>query len=164
MWLEDQYRTLPEREHLFETDVVPVCSPKLIETGPKLRRPQDLFHHTLCYVDCKVDGMAWPNWRTWMAAAGIDDFDDSRCVAFCDSNHVVQAVLEGGAVGLVEPAMIATDLSQGRLVRLFDIGVGMAQEYAYHLVYPERSSEDPRVLAFRDWMLKETGRERQYSR
>src|SRR5690606_10157877 len=149
-------RTLTDR--LFDTIVVPVCSPKLIETGTRLEEPRDLFHHTLCYVDCKTDGMVWPNWRMWMTAAGIDDFDDSRCVAFSDSSHVVQAVAEGGAVGLVELAMIANDLSQGRLVRPFDIGVSVGEDYAYHLVYPESSSQDPRILAFREWMLKETGR------
>lgn len=144
-------------ERLFETTIVPICSPKLLETGPRLEEPRDLFHHTLCYVDCKVDGMVWPNWSMWMAAAGIEDFDDSRCVAFSDSSHVVQAVIDGGTVGLAELAMITNDLSQGRLVRLFDIGVSVAQEYAYHLVYPENSSQDPHVLAFREWMLNETG-------
>ena len=146
-------------ERLFDTVVVPVCSPKLIETGPRLEKPRDLFHHTLCYVDWKTDGMVWPNWRMWMAAAGIDDFDDSRCVGFSDSSYVVQAVVEGGAVGLADLDMIANDLSQGRLVRLFDIGVSVAQEYAYHLVYPESSSQDPRVLAFREWMLNEITRD-----
>ncbi len=70
---------------------------------------------------------------------------------------VVQAVIESGAVGLADLEMIATDLAQGRLVRLFDVGVRVAQPYAYHLVYPEGSSEDSRVLAFREWMLAEAG-------
>jgi LysR family glycine cleavage system transcriptional activator len=35
----------------------------------------------------------------WRAAAGIDDSDDSRCVAFADPSYVVQAVTDGGAVG-----------------------------------------------------------------
>lgn len=142
---------------LFDAFVVPVCSPALLAAGSKLERHQDLFGHTLCYVDCKVDGMVWPNWRMWMDAAGIRDFDDSRCVAFADSSHVVQAVIDGSAVGLVELAMVASDLAQGRMVRLFDIGVSPAPGYAYHLVYPESSSTDPRVLALREWMLKEIG-------
>jgi LysR family glycine cleavage system transcriptional activator len=142
-------------ERLFDTVIVPICNSKLL-TGGSLQAPRDLFHHTLCYVDCTTDGMVWPNWRMWMAAAGIDDFDDSRCVAFSDSSHVVQAVVEGGAVGLADLAMITNELAEGRLVRMFDIGVSMAPEYAYHLVYPESSSGDPRVLALREWMLKET--------
>lgn len=143
-------------ERLFDTVVVPVCSPKLMETSLKPKLPKDLFHHTLCYVDCQTEGMVWPNWSMWMAAAGIDDFDDSRCMAFTDSSHVVQAVIDGNAIGLVELAMIENDLAQGRLVRLFDIGVSVAEEYAYHLVYPERSWEETAVQAFREWILRET--------
>lgn len=144
-------------DRLFNTVIVPVCSPSLIESGVSLEEPRDLFHHTLFQVDWKTDGMVWPNWRMWMAAAGINDFDDSRCIGFSDSGYVVQAVIEGGGVGLADLDMIANDLAQGRLIRLVDIGVSVAQEYAYHLVYPESSGQDPRVLAFRAWMLNETG-------
>ncbi|HEY0685229.1 MAG TPA: transcriptional regulator GcvA [Steroidobacter sp.] len=147
------------RSHrLFDAVVAPVCSPALLANGPKLQEPRDLFQHTLCYVDCKVDDMVWPNWRMWMDAAGFSDFDDSRCVAFADSSHVVQAVLDGNAVGLVELAMIAGDLAQGRLVKLFDVELTPAPGYAYHLVYPDSSAEDPRVVALRDWMLEEITR------
>lgn len=145
-------------DRLFDTLIVPACSPRLIETGPPLNEPRDLLHHTLCYVDWKTDTMTWPNWRMWMAAAGVDDnFDDSRCVGFADSSFVVQAVVEGGAVGLADLDMIAGDLAQGRLVRLFDVGVRMAPTYAYYLVCPQESSEDARVVAFRDWLLGEAG-------
>ncbi|MBM1172512.1 LysR substrate-binding domain-containing protein [Microvirga arabica] len=140
-------------DRLFDTIIVPVCSPRLIESGARLEEPRDLLEHTLCYVDWRTDGMVWPNWRMWMAAAGIEDFDDSRCVGFPDSSYVVQAVSEGEAVGLADLDMIATDLSQGRLVRLFDIGLNVAKDYAYHLVYPDSSRQDPTVLAFREWML-----------
>lgn len=145
-----------QSERLFDTVVVPVCSPRLIETSVKPELPQDLFHHTLCYVDCQTGGMVWPNWSMWMAAAGIDDFDDSRCMAFTDSSHVVQAVTDGNAIGLVELEMVENDLAEGRLVRLFDIGVSVADEYAYHLVYPKSSAEEPGLQALREWILSET--------
>ena len=86
---------------LFSTVVVPVCSPRLLEAGPAPRQPRDLAAHTLCYVDCRPGGVVWPNWALWMAAAGVPDFDDSGCVAFTESSHVAQAVMDGGAVGLV---------------------------------------------------------------
>lgn len=143
-------------DRLFDTLIVPVCSPRLLEAGPPLNEPRDLLrhNHTLCYVDWKTDAMTWPDWRMWMAAAGVsDDIDDSRLVGFADSSFVVQAVLEGGAVGLADLDMIASDLAQGRLVRLFDVGVRMPQPYAYYLVCPQESSEDARVVAFREWML-----------
>jgi LysR family transcriptional regulator, glycine cleavage system transcriptional activator len=144
-------------ERLFEAVIAPVCSPKLIAASGRPKTPRDLFAQTLCHVECYTEGMLWPNWRMWMAAAGIDDFDDSRCVAFTDTSHVVEAVIDGGAVGLVDLAMIRNELAEGRLVQLFDIGVSVAEDYAYHLVYPESSGQDPRVLAFCDWMLGEVG-------
>ncbi|MGQ0333457.1 LysR substrate-binding domain-containing protein [Halomonas elongata] len=142
-------------ERLFATDVVPVCSPKLMEAGDNPKKPKDLVYHTLCHVDCQTDDMIWPSWSTWMAAAGIDDFDDSRCMAFTDSSHVVQAVVDSNVIGLVELALIENDLAQGRLVRLFDIGVSVADEYAYHLVYPHRNSKDPGIQALRRWLVNE---------
>lgn len=143
-------------ERLFDTLVVPVCRPALLDTGPELTTPRDLFHHTLCYVDCQIEGMVWPDWSTWMAAAGIDAFDDSHCMAFSDSSHVVQAVIDSDVVGLVELAMIQNDLSEGRIIRPFDTAVSVADNYSYYLVYPERSAEDPRIAAFREWTLRET--------
>ncbi|WP_342029739.1 LysR substrate-binding domain-containing protein [Bosea vaviloviae] len=144
-------------ERLFDTLVVPICSPRLLEAGPRPETPRDLLQHTLFHADRTSEGIAWPNWRLWMAAAGIEDFDDSRCVAFSDTSHVVQAVIDGGGIGLADLAMIDSDLAQGRLVRLFDIGLGVTQDYTYHLIYPESRSEDPRILALRDWMLGEAG-------
>lgn len=139
---------------LFHTVVVPVCSPALLQSGPALNAPRDLCTRTLCFVDCKPGGIVWPNWPMWMAAAGVDDFDDSRSVAFTESSHVVQAVIDGGAVGLVEWELVERDVQAGRLVRLFDVGVRVAPQYAYHLVYPAALDADPRVKALRDWMLE----------
>jgi LysR family glycine cleavage system transcriptional activator len=143
-------------ERLFEPVIVAVCSPKLLEAGARLEEPRDLLHHTLCYVDWKTDGMVWPNWRMWMTAAGIDDFDDRRCVGFSDSSYVVQAAIEANAVGLVDLDMISSELSEGRLIQLFDTQVRIAPPYAYYLVYPESRSHDSGIVAFRDWILDQT--------
>ncbi|QWF16506.1 LysR substrate-binding domain-containing protein [Lysobacter capsici] len=148
------------RSHrLFDTVVVAVCSPALLANAPALKAPRDLLQHTLCYVDWKTERMVWPNWRMWMAAAGIADFDDGRCVAFADAGYVVQTVIDSGAVGLVDLALIGNDLAQGRLVRLFDIGIEVAPDYAYHLVYPASRGEDPRIQAFTQWMLDQAGQD-----
>ncbi|WP_322076563.1 LysR substrate-binding domain-containing protein [Burkholderia cepacia] len=142
-------------QRLFDTSVVAVCGPALLSARPPLRKPRDLLRHTLCQVDCEVDGVTWPRWSAWMAAAGVDGFDDSRCVSFPDSSHVVQAVTDGTAVGLAEPHMIARDLAEGRVVQLFDVSVGVAPGLAYHVVYPERTQDDPRIVALRGWLADE---------
>ena len=79
----------------------------------------------------------------WMAAAGVPDFDDSGCVAFTESSHVAQAVMDGGAVGLVERELVARELAEGRLIQLFDVGVAAGGDHAYHLAYPESGAKAP---------------------
>ncbi|RUY21099.1 LysR family transcriptional regulator, partial [Mesorhizobium sp. M7A.F.Ca.CA.001.13.2.1] len=90
---------------LFDNILIPVCSPSLLTSGPPLREPRDLFNHTLAHIEWSRQGVTWPNWRMWMAAAGINDFDDSRTVVFGNSTDAVQAALDGNAVALADFAM-----------------------------------------------------------
>ncbi|TIW84760.1 MAG: transcriptional regulator, partial [Mesorhizobium sp.] len=145
---------------LFDNIIIPVCSPGLLASGPPLREPRDLFNHTLAHIEWARQGVTWPNWRMWMAAAGINDFDDSRTVVFGTSTDAVQAALDGNAVALADFAMVANDLSEGRLVRPFELSIRVAPEFAYFLVYPQATAEDPRIVAFREWILEEVARTR----
>ncbi|WP_378946993.1 transcriptional regulator GcvA [Mesorhizobium sp. ANAO-SY3R2] len=142
-------------DRLFDNMIIPVCSPNLLRDGPPLRVPRDLFNHTLVHIEWSQQGVTWPNWRIWMAAAGVDDFDDSRSIVFTNSSDAVQAAIDGGAVALADFAMVANDLSEGRLVRPFDLGIRVSREFAYFLVYPQGVADDPRIGAFREWILME---------
>ncbi|MGX5848295.1 transcriptional regulator GcvA [Mesorhizobium sp. PL10] len=143
---------------LFDNIIIPVCSPGLLRSGPPLREPRDLFNHTLAHIEWARQGVTWPNWRMWMAAAGVTDFDDSRTIVFGNSTDAVQAALEGNAVALADFAMVANDLSEGRLVQPFELGLRVGAEFAYFLVYPESTADDPRIIAFREWLLEEVAR------
>ncbi len=142
-------------ERLFDNVIIPVCSPVLLRDGPPLNEPRDLLKHTLVHIEWSHQGVTWPNWRMWMAAAGIEDFDDSQCVLFEDSSHAVQAAIDGNVVALADFAMVARDLSAGRLVRPFELGIKMPADFAYYLVYPTESATDQRIQAFREWVLAE---------
>lgn len=141
---------------LFGTELIAVCHPSLA-AGHALRTPRDMQRHTLCHVACEAGGRAWPRWRDWMAAAGIAGFDDTACVTFGESSHVIQAATDGGAIGLAEVPMVARELAEGRLVRLFDVAVPVADDFAYHLVYPAGAAQDARVAALRGWLLEQAG-------
>lgn len=140
---------------LFENVIVPVCSPRLLKSGRPLSEPRDLMQHTLAHIEWSRQGVTWPNWQMWMAAAGIQDFDDSRTVVFGTSSDAVESALAGETVALADFAMVANDLSEGRLVRPFELSIKAPAEFAYFLVYPAGSSSDPRIIAFRDWLLEE---------
>src|SRR5690606_29407571 len=59
-------------EWLMGGAVFPVCSPSLLQSGPPLRTPADLRHHTLLHEET-TDG-----WRDWLAAAGVKGVAASR--------------------------------------------------------------------------------------
>ena len=67
----------------------------------------------------------------------------------------MQAAIDGNAVALADFAMVANDLSAGRLIRPFELGIKMPSDFAYYLVYPQASAGDARIIAFKDWMLNE---------
>jgi LysR family glycine cleavage system transcriptional activator len=143
---------------LFDNIIIPVCSPRLLKSGPPLAEPRDLLRHTLVHIEWARQGITWPNWRIWMAAAGIEDFDDSRCIVFEESSQLIQAAIDGNAVALCDFAMVANDLSDGRLIRPFDLGIRVPAEFAYFLAYPTDSAGDARIKAFEAWILGEAAK------
>ena len=138
---------------------MPVCSPHLLKFGKRLKEPRDLLNHTLVHIEWSQNGMTWPNWRMWMKAAGIEDFDDRNTIVFENSAEAVDAAMAGNAVALADFAMVANDLSEGRLVQPFELSLKVSSDFAYHLVYPEKNSDDRRIAAFRDWLLEEVRRQ-----
>ena len=142
-------------DRLFENVIIPVCSPGLLRSGPPLDEPRDLLKHTLVHIEWSRQGITWPNWRMWMAAAGIEDFDDSRTVVMTTSTDAIAAAAGGNVVALADFAMVANDLSEGRLVRPFELSIKVPPEFAYFLIYPEGSAQDARIIAFKNWLLAE---------
>ena len=43
-------------------------------------------------------------------------------------------------------------------MRPFELGIKVAPDFAYFLVYPEAVKDDARVVAFREWLTEEAAR------
>ena len=142
-------------ELLMKEDVVPVCSPKLLEGPHPLRTPDDLKYHTLIHEDFEI------NWAVWLRAAGIDGVDPHRGPVFYLSSHAVQAAIQGEGVVLGRSALIGDELADGRLVQPFALSLPV--ELAYYVVYPPRAIERAKVKAFRDWIFGETEQHRRHA-
>ena len=143
-------------ECLMDELVVPVASPALLD-GPKpLTSPADLVHHTLLHVSWKMADDEAPSWRMWLKAAGVEGVDVERGPRFNVDGLAIQAAIAGHGIALVNQALVQADLAAGRLVRLFP---PTAEErpsgFCYYLVYPEAHAGNPKVQAFRDWVMSE---------
>ncbi|ANK83587.1 MAG: transcriptional regulator [Rhizobiales bacterium NRL2] len=132
---------------LFDDAVFPVCSPALLNSDKPLRRPQDLAGHVLLHDDYPV------GWTEWLAAAGVSGVDPKRGPTFDNSAMLLQAAAEGLGVAMARHALAYADLLAGRLVRPFSIT--LASDFAYYLVHVPRVAEQPKVAAFRDWLIAE---------
>jgi LysR family transcriptional regulator, glycine cleavage system transcriptional activator len=143
-------------DRLFEDTVFPVCSPSLLGGSRPLRQPQDLLHHTLIHVDWEGQGL-WPNWRMWMLAVGVKDFNDRRGLHFSLTSLAIQAAIDGHGVALGDSTLVADDIAAGRLVQPFSLALKVPPELAYYVAAPVETAEDPMVRAFRDWVLAEAG-------
>lgn len=136
---------------LMTEDIFPVCSPALLSGEHPLRAPGDLEHQVLLHDDGHGD------WRTWLLAAGIDRVDPTRGPIFTDSSMLIQAAMAGQGVALARGVLAADELAAGRLVRPFTLS--LPTDYAYYLVCPQNTAEQPKIAAFRDWLLDEARRE-----
>lgn len=139
-------------DYLFGQVNTPVCSPALLDGEHPLRQLNDLRHHTLLHIDWKD---AEASWRMWLLAAGLYDIDPTRGPRFSMENMAVQAALDGNGVALVGDMLVADDLAAGRLVRPFDPNLSTPLTFAYYLLSANDNAEQPRVTAFRNWLLEQ---------
>ncbi|MCA0432205.1 MAG: transcriptional regulator GcvA [Proteobacteria bacterium] len=134
-------------ELLLREELMPVCSPALLQGEHPLRCLADLRHHTLIHDEFPID------WVSWLRFAGASDIDARRGARFQSSLHAVQAAVQGAGVVLGRSALVADDLKAGRLVQPFTVSQPI--DLAYYVVYPPNALERQKVKAFRDWLFIE---------
>lgn len=145
-----------EADYLMSEEFIPVASPALLERKP-IREPADLKQHTLLHRD-EFPGPQPIDWRTWLQAAGVEDVDPDRGLRYSMESLAIQAAVDGHGVALASNVLTEADVTAGRLVRLFDIGLHPGSELAYYLAYHPKRLRHPRVSAFRKWLLHEAAK------
>ena len=133
-------------EPIVELEFFPVCSPALAAGDPPLRAPADLAHHTLIHVVQTPD--AWP---AWLRAAGVERLEPKRHVSYDHVAIALAAAETSQGVALSTPILCGRRLREGKLVRPFALCVRSAD--TYHFVCRPEELGDPRIAAFRRWLL-----------
>lgn len=142
-------------DKLFAVAVLPLCSPRLLEGKHPLREPADLRHHALIHDDTAYPDR--PDWEAWLEAAGVEGVDASRGLHFNHVSLAMEAAADGHGVVLSLMPLAAEDLAAGRLVVPFEFSLPVP--YAYYVVCPEETAEQPEIAAFREWLLTEAGQD-----
>ena len=141
-------------EKLMSAAVSPLCSPALVEDPERpLVTPADLAHHTLLHDDTPYEGR--PDWAGWLDAAGVEGVDPRRGLRFNSVLLALAAAAAGRGVALSIEQLARDDIEHGRLVRPFS--ETLALDSAYYVISRLDAENDPKVVAFRDWVLEEAG-------
>ncbi len=112
-------------DKLFGAEMVPVCSPDLLDGTQPLRRPLDLVHHTLLHLDWTLEEQTSPSWRMWLLAAGVSEVDATRGPRFSRNG----AGLQPGPARRAATVAAATGFGASHIAapRLDPGGGGLAQ-------------------------------------
>jgi LysR family glycine cleavage system transcriptional activator len=146
-----------EVEFLLKNEVFPACSPRLLESGPPLRTPDDLRRHALIH-DTAVDrDPLAPTWGMWLRAAGVKEPPTAGGLTFSSGSMALDAAIAGHGVVLAYSTIAAADLAAGRLVRLFSLS--LPDLFAYYIVTAKGARARPKVRAFCDWLRREADAE-----
>jgi len=133
-------------ERLMREELVPVCSPELLEGEQSLSAPEDLRNATLIHVLMRIG-----QWRNWLEAAGVEGVDPDRGPKFQNTPLALEAAMAGMGVAIANRAFVTDHLGDGRLVIPFDRDLPSAS--AYYLIYPTQGLQRPSARAFRQWLL-----------
>jgi LysR family glycine cleavage system transcriptional activator len=135
-------------ERLFGATLTPVCSPRLLDGPAPLKEPADLARHSLLHALDDMD-----DWRLWLRAAGLTEIDPQRGPKFESMPLALQAAISGTGVAITRGPLADEALAGGLLVHPF--ALELPSECAYYFVVPELRASQPKIQAFRAWLLEE---------
>jgi LysR family transcriptional regulator, glycine cleavage system transcriptional activator len=136
---------------LFGEELFPVCSPALLNDGPRaLRTLQDLEHHVLLHMD---GAFGFLDWDTWLAAQSCFDLKPAASLRFDGYEQMIGAALSGQGVGMGIGRLVSGLVEEGRLVAPFCKSV--VGQRAYYVIRSSLTATRPHVQAFVDWLIAE---------
>jgi DNA-binding transcriptional LysR family regulator len=144
-----------EAHFLMHEHLLPVCSPRLLETLPA--SAEQIANLPLLQQSTRPYA-----WRQWFTAQGLSvprDMTGPRLELF---SMLAQAARHEMGVALIPPFLIQRELADGSLVVALEQAVPDSTR-AYYLMVPERKVETAALRAFRDWLLAEANAYRQPS-
>lgn len=138
-------------DFLAPVELLPVCSPSLMEGQGEASRAEILSRHMLLH------SLARPNdWSLWLSSAGLTHIDPNRGMKFENSILAYEAALQGIGVAMSMRILVEQYLRSGSLVAPF--GPALALDDGYYLLIPRGRQWPPILRHFRDWLLEEAAK------
>lgn len=139
-----------EAAHLCNEELLPVASPRLLSGGP-LADVRELDRLTLLHAVPRLN-----DWARWFARMGAPEIDAYRGMRFDTSGLAYQAAIKELGVAMAQTTYIQEDIDEGRLVAVFS--TPLETERSFYALYAPSKRDDPRVVAFVQWLREELSR------
>lgn len=134
-------------EYLFGEEMVPVCTPALLQ-GRTTVEPAELENMPLLHQSARPDA-----WREWFEVAGLSNVNamgGSRYELFA---MLVEAARAGLGVALMPRFFVLSEIASGELV--VPCPYVLQNQRSYYLVYPEDKLESESLQAFCSWLREQ---------
>lgn len=131
---------------LLDEQLVPLCSPALLQRRPALSRVEDLAGLMLIYT-----GSRRTTWDTWAHRHRLPGLNAAQHLHVDRSPLALEAAVAGLGIALESAVLASREIERGELVS--PIPSAAVGDEAYYLVYPKRNAELARVQLFRAWLL-----------
>ena len=141
-------------ELLMRAQATPVCSPAYLAQrlvgadGVAGLDGATLLHDRTSRMD---EGI--PDWRRWLAAAGMAHVNGSAGPVFSEHHLALEAAIGGHGVALGLRSLVERDVQAGRLVEPF--GTRLDNVYAFWIVCRPETAMLDGVRRFRTWLHRE---------
>ncbi len=133
-------------DYIVGREIVAICHPQELRGRQALRQPADLLSRPLLFHSNYPE-----NWRLWLQAAGLPEAQPRPSADFEQVAMLVQAVMAGLGVAVVQRCLIDEELAAGRIAIPFERPVLLERGY---MLCTRRSSQSQRALnQLRQWLL-----------
>lgn len=133
---------------LVHEEVLPVCAPALLGSGPPLS-PQAIAESPLLQQSTRPFG--WSQWFDAMGVVAPHALSGPRYELF---SMTATAAIHGLGVALVPRLLVEAELARGDLVVACE--QPLRGERAYYLVEPVQGGELQALMHFRHWLVRAT--------
>ena len=139
-----------EARRLFDVRYSPVLSPALLKLHGPVKKVGDLARFPIIHQWDREE------WNAWLRLAGIKGMAFAHETIMRDSNHALQAAIEGQGVILGTFPLVNKDVASGQLVQLFPIELQPPR--GYHLLTRPGSRALHEVNAVCSWIEAQSAR------
>ena len=141
-----------QADYLVGREIVPICRPDDLHGRHALRSPEDLLTRPLLFHSHYPD-----NWRVWCDEVGLRDAHPRPTGDFDQVAMLLQAVIAGLGLAVVQRCLIDDELTTGRVAIPIDRPATTPR--GYHLCVPRGRTETRAMRAFRDWVMAQAAAE-----